>query len=268
MILLTGGTSFNANEFVNDCHEEMVIIRHSNKVEFKNPKVIYLDNLNDLKKFKMKNQINTVINFASSINSKNNLISNFFSSFYPLLKIYFILRKSNIDFVINIGSMWQDIPKMRFRSYVFIKNLTDFIFTKFIKEVNYLSLKLGDTYGVGDKRNKLVKILKDQLNQNNLELKGRKENLVFPIHTKTLSKIINYLLLNKKIFLNSDIKFIRTYVEPLSLLEFTKIFSEANNFNKKIIYGMLDGIFKNDLKPKNDFCFLINEDLKETLQDI
>ncbi|GIR20205.1 hypothetical protein CM15mP35_04660 [bacterium] len=75
----------------------------------------------------------------------------------------------------NIGSMWQDVPKMRFKSYVFVKNLTDFIFIRLFKNVKYITIKLGDTYGVNDKRNKLVKILKSQLSSNELTLKGKRK---------------------------------------------------------------------------------------------
>lgn len=268
MILLTGGTSFNAKEFVNNYDEEFFIIHHKNKVKINNSNVIYLNSVKELKKLNKINEINTIVNFASSINSKNNLYNNFLSSFFYLLRIYFVLKKFNLGLIINIGSMWQDVPKMRFKSYVVIKNLTDFVFIKLSKKVNYLTIKLGDTYGVDDSRNKLVKILKDQLVKEKLELKGSETNLVFPIHTKTLSKIVEYIIKNKSIFINSNVKKLRAYIEPYTLLEFVNLFSIAHNFNKEILFGKSRGIYYEDLKPDSDFCFLIHENMIDTLKDI
>ena len=133
--------------------------------------------------------------------------------------------------------MWQDVPKMRFKSYVVIKNLTDFIFIKTFKKVNYLTIKLGDTYGVDDTRNKLVKILKEPISRRKIRTQGNKINLVFPVHTKTLSKIIKYILKNKIIFINSNVKKLRAYIEPYTLLEFVNLFSIAHNLNKEILFG-------------------------------
>ncbi len=268
MILLTGGTSFNAKEFVHDYVGEIIILQHLNKKRIDKSDIFYLGGLKELKNFDNKKDIKTIINFASSINIKNNFFSNFSSSLYMLLRIYIFLKKFNPELVVNIGSMWQDVPKMRFKSYVFVKNLTDFIFIRLFKNVKYITIKLGDTYGVNDKRNKLVKILKSQLSSNELTLKGKKENLVFPIHTKSLSLIIRHLLTNRALFLNSNINYVRAYIEPYSLYEFTNIFSRANNFDKKITFGENKGILTKDLKPENDFCFLINENLYESLKDI
>ncbi len=268
MILLTGGTSFNAKEFVNNYDEEFFIIHHKNMNKINNSNVVYLNSIKELKKLNKKAEINTIVNFASSVNSKNNFYNNFLSSFFYLLRIYLVLKKFNLDLIINIGSMWQDVPKMRLKSYVAIKNLTDFIFIKLLKKVNYLTIKLGDTYGVDDTRNKLVKILKEQLVEEKLELKGNKINLVFPVHTKTLSKIIKYILKNKIIFINSNVKKLRAYIEPYTLLEFVNLFSIAHNLNKEILFGNSKGIYYEDLKPNNDFCFLIQENLKDTLKDI
>ena len=43
---------------------------------------------------------------------------------------------------------------------MFLLKIADFIFIRLFKNVKHITIKLGDTYGVNDKRNKLVKILK------------------------------------------------------------------------------------------------------------
>ena len=82
MILLTGGTSFNAKEFVHDYVGEIIILQHLNKKRIDKSDIFYLGGLKELKNFDNKKDIKTIINFASSINIKNNFFSNFSSSLY------------------------------------------------------------------------------------------------------------------------------------------------------------------------------------------
>ena len=82
------------------------------------------------------------------------------------------------------------------------------------------------------------------------------------------SKIVEYILKNKTILINSNVKKLRAYVEPYTLLEFVNLFSIAHNFNKEILFGKSRGIYYEDLKPDSDFCFLINENMIDTLKDI
>lgn len=266
MILIIGGSAFNCREFLLNYKENIVIIQHSNKSKVEKENLIYYENTKEFLNSKNRKEVKIIFNFASSVNTRNNFVNNFLSSYFQLVKMYFLLRKNKIDLILNIGSMWQDISKYKFKSYIIVKNLTDWFFLKFIKKCKYISIKLGDTYGINDKRNKLVKILKSQLNNYFLSLSGNEENLVFPIHTKTLSMHLIYLSYNYEMFKNSQISIIRGYPEALTLKEFVNIFAKTHNFYNEISFGDNVGIRSLDINPKSDFCFIIKENLNNTLK--
>ena len=62
------------------------------EVKINNSNVIYLNSIKELKKLNKKDEINTIVNFASSINSKNNLYNTFFVILFLSFKNLFCFK--------------------------------------------------------------------------------------------------------------------------------------------------------------------------------
>ena len=102
MILITGGTSFNSSHFIRNIDEDLIVLLNKTKPVILQDNIIYFENLKELKKSDFCKEVKTIINFASSYNTKNKLVPNFKSSFALLLKLFRSpIHYQNLQFFLN-----------------------------------------------------------------------------------------------------------------------------------------------------------------------
>ena len=100
MILITGGTSFNSSHFIKNIDEDLIVLLNKTKPKILQDNIIYFENLKKFKKSEFRKEVKTIINFASSYNTKNDLIPNFKSSFALLLKLFRMTRNMKLETII------------------------------------------------------------------------------------------------------------------------------------------------------------------------
>lgn len=268
MILITGGTSFNVSNFLLKTNESVCIVLNKKQPTIHRDNIKYFKNLSEFKSSKEKNMIKLIYNFASSYNYSNSLFSHFRSSFYFLFKIYRITNKSNLQLIVNIGSYFQDIEIKKFSSYVIVKNFTTFFFTKLFNKTKYINLKLGDTFGKNDTRDKIFKHLKDNKKNKNLVLLGNPNDVFYLLNIFDITKTLNYIYLNLDLFVNSKILNATLFEKQIMLEELISLYEKTANvkFDKKYLSK---DITRPSLKILDyDYSFLVSKKTRMLLKEI
>jgi len=268
MILITGGTSFNSSHFIKNIEEDLIVLLNKTKPKILQDNIIYFENLKEFKKSEYLKEVKIIINFASSYNTKNELIPNFKSSFALLLKLFRMTRNMKLETIINIGSYFQDIEKEKSSSYVMIKNLTDFYFSKIVKKIKYLNLKIGDTYGPDDTRNKIFKHLTSNKKNKKILFSGNNKDLFYLTYISDITNALSYILKNSELFKQSSISLIKLYGHAITLEELVNYYKSINNLNFELIFE--SGVVRRPgLKnTKYDFSFLLDAQNIKNLKNI
>ena len=225
-ILITGSTGFigsHIKEYLLEKNYLVIdILRKKNKKKikkiYKNYKPIFYNNIYDLEKKIKKIQYNTIINCATfySKNYDCKTVLELIKTNILFSTLIIIGNQKNLKKIINFDTMMQHSINENFNPmnvYAITKfahkNISKFIISK-NKNIKFYNFKLYETFGLNDKRNKLIpSIIKNykknkftNIISNNLEMNFTNINNIIQIIEKILKKNLytpkEYILKNYK----------------------------------------------------------------------
>ena len=279
-ILITGSTGFIGSNIVNLLLKKNVyiydILRNKNK---KNKKIIDLNKnknylpifykkFDELEKKLKKVKIDTVINCATYYTNKNDIknIENLIRTNIIFCSIILEILKNKIKKFINFGSMMEYSQGNYFSPKNFYA-ITKYSFQKIeefyklnYKNIKFYDLKLYETYGDNDERNKIIPtIIKNYAQNKDIKIISKNLKMNF-VHIESLMKVIHMIIFNKIregeycvknnkfIKIKKLINLLNTKLKKKIRIKYlsSKIFYNANNKLKKFPYW-------NDKKNLIDF---------------
>ena len=225
-ILITGSTGFigsHIKEYLLEKNYLVIdILRKKNKKKikkiYKNYKPIFYNNIYDLEKKIKKIQYNIIINCATfySKNYDCKTVLELIKTNILFSTLIIIGNQKNLKKIINFDTMMQHSINENFNPmniYAITKfahkNISKFIISK-NKNIKFYNFKLYETFGLNDKRNKLIpSIIKNykknkftNIVSNNLEMNFTNINNIIQIIEKILNKNLytpkEYILKNYK----------------------------------------------------------------------
>jgi nucleoside-diphosphate-sugar epimerase len=265
-ILITGSTGFIGTYIINLLLKKNIeiydILRNKNK---KNKKIkelkknknylpIFYKTFNELEKKLKKIKVNTIINCATYYTSQNSIrnIEKLVKTNIIFCSIILEILKNKIKKFINFGSM-MEYSKGNYFSPKNFYAITKYFFQKIeqfyklkYKNIKFYDLKLYETYGDKDSRNKFIPTLIKNYKQNK-EIKVISKNLKMNfVYIESLMKIINMIIFNK-------IKEGEYCVKNNRFIEIRKLINSLNiKLEKKIkikyLSSKVDFIVSNKLK--------------------
>ena len=256
MILVLGANSFNVKVFLNSTERNVYCLVHKEIPKIDRNNIFFINKISEVKNLNQIDEI-TIINFASSYNSRKNIISLISSNF---LKLFMEVVKSNrIDTVniINIGSYWQNSDSSFRKPYTIVKNFSDYVFIKLYKSVNYINLKIGDVIDIDDERDKLVKYLIDNENSDEIFLKSSEDELLFPISRKNISDALDFLIENSNLLRSSEIYYVSLFKSSITLKNFIDEFKLNNNLEYSVIFKGRSIKRRYNFEKNNNFCLIV-----------
>ena len=216
-ILITGSTGFIGSNIVNLLLKKNVyiydILRNKNK---KNKKIIDLNKnknylpifykkFDELEKKLKKVKIDTVINCATYYTSKNDIknIENLIRTNIIFCSIILEILKNKIKKFINFGSMMEYSQGNYFSPKNFYA-ITKYSFQKIeefyklnYKNIKFYDLKLYETYGNNDERNKIIPtIIKNYAQNKDIKIVSKNLKMNF-VHIESLMRVIYTIIFNK-----------------------------------------------------------------------
>ena len=216
-ILITGSTGFIGSNIVSLLLKKNVyiydILRNKNK---KNKKIIELNKnknylpifykkFDELEKKLKKVKIDTVINCATYYTSKNDIknIENLIRTNIIFCSIILEILKNKIKKFINFGSMMEYSQGNYFSPKNFYA-ITKHSFQKIeefyklnYKNIKFYDLKLYETYGDNDERNKIIPtIIKNYKRNKDIKIVSKNLKMNF-VHIESLMKVIHMIIFNK-----------------------------------------------------------------------
>jgi len=243
-ILITGATGFIGSNIINLLLEKKIyiydILRQKNKnnkyikklQKKKNYFPIFYNKFNDLEKKLKKININMVINCATYYSNKNDIetIEKLIQTNIIFCSIILETLKKKIKKFINFGSMMEYSRGNNFSPKNFYA-ITKFSFQKieeFYKKDNpkikFYDLKLYETYGDNDKREKIIPTIIKKYSQNkNITIVSKNLAMNF-VH-------IESLMLAVKMVINNQIQEGEYCIKNK---KFTKIKELIDSLNKKL----------------------------------
>ena len=255
-ILLTGSTGFIGSEllkYLSNYNKVYITVRKKNKINSNNKNInkIYFNSHKNLSYKIKKLKIDTVVHCATHYVKNHNFEDIKELSESNILFGNIILENLKIMRVkkfVNFSTVWENYDGKKDNCYnLYSAYKAGFgkiisFYKKENKNIKFLNLVISDTFGLGDKRKKLVNLLKTNY----------KRNLV----TKVISKNLYINLLNVKDIINA-IKLIlkKNYKSD------TYILKNKNNFR---IYDIIKKIEKYS-KKKIKIKWLSNKIIKEKI---
>ena len=216
-ILITGSTGFIGSHILNLLLKKNIyvydILREKNKKNKyikklkrnKNYFPIFYKKFIELEKKLTKKKINTVINCATYYSTKNDIktIQNLIETNIIFCSVILEILKKKIKKFINFGSMME----YSYRNHFSPKNfyaVTKFSFQKveeFYKKYNpkvkFYDLKLYETYGDNDRREKIIPTIIKKYSQNKkIKIVSRNLKMNF-VHIESLMLAIEMIINNK-----------------------------------------------------------------------
>lgn len=243
-ILITGATGFIGSNIINLLLEKKIyiydILRQKNKnnkyikklQKKKNYFPIFYNKFNDLEEKLKKININTVINCATYYSNKNDVetIEKLIQTNIIFCSIILETLKKKIKKFINFGSMMEYSHGNNFSPKNFYA-ITKFSFQKieeFYKKDNpkikFYDLKLYETYGDNDKREKIIPTIIKKYSQNkNITIVSKNLAMNF-VHIESLMLAVKMIIENQ----------IQEGEYCIKNKKFTKIKEIIDSLNKKL----------------------------------
>jgi CDP-3, 6-dideoxy-D-glycero-L-glycero-4-hexulose-4-reductase len=210
--LVTGATGFIGSNIINLLIKKKkkvyALIKSSSKKKIhkkKNLYFIYYKNFGEIET-KLKNyKFSTFINCAtyySSTNHEQIKIIKMIESNIIFGTLVFLAIKNDIKKFINFGSMMEYTNykiKRPLNFYGMTKKIYEEILNYFIdkKKIKYYNIKLYDTFGLDDKRKKLIPTIINNYNKNKITTINSENLQINIISISSVLKIINNIIFNK-----------------------------------------------------------------------
>ncbi len=222
-ILITGGTGFVGSNLLQNYKNKKILIVSKKKIKIKNKfvKILYYKNFSDLilklNSIKVKNVIHCATHYVK--NHKINDIEKIFEANILLGNVLLeYSKKMNVKKFINLSTIWE-LNYNYSNDYLNLYTLSKKHFSEIInfysiknKKIKFYNLYLLDTFGEGDKRNKILNVMKKCLHKNNkilIESENLRMNLlnikdvvsaIKLVENKNSLKQKNYIVCNTKNF--------------------------------------------------------------------
>ena len=271
--LITGATGFIGSHIVKFLLKKKytvyVLIKFTSikKINKKrNLHIIYYKNFNEikkkLKKYNFLNFIHCATYYSNSSNTESKII-HMINSNIVFGMLVFMAVQNTIKTFINFGSM-MEYDKYNIKKPLNFYGLTKKIYEEILdysinkNKIKYYNIKLYDTYGPNDKRNKIIPKIIDNYYKNKIT-KINSENLQINIVSiEKILKFIDHILMNKLLP--------GSYCLLVSFIKIKKILENINKkLNKKIIvkYENNKEISQIKKKIKNLNYVYSNEDISK-----
>lgn len=216
-ILITGSTGFIGTHIVNLLLEKNIyiydILREKNKnskyikklKKNKNYFPIFYKKFKELEEKLKKIKINTVINCATYYSTKNDIktIENLIQTNIIFCSVILETLKKKIKKFINFGSMMEYScgnyfsPKNFYAITKFSFQKIEEFYKKHNPKIKFYDLKLYETYGDNDKREKIIPtIIKKYLQNKNIKIISKNLIMNF-VHIESLMLAIEMIISNK-----------------------------------------------------------------------
>ena len=258
-VLITGGTGFIGGKLIQNLKNSKILLISRKKIKIKNKliKVLIYKNFSDLifklKKIKAKHIIHCATHYK-----KNHEINDIQKIFEANILLGNILlecsKKMNVRKFINLSTVWE-LNYNNLNDNLNLYTLSKKIFSKIIdfysiknKKLKIYTIYLLDTFGEGDKRNKILNEIKKKLN-NDKKIIIESENLTMNflniydvISAIKIVKNKNNLRKKEYIVCNSKNFKIKKIIEKYNFLNKKKI--QYKYLNKKKIGPKLPNISK------------------------
>ena len=210
--LVTGATGFIGSNIINLLIKKKkkvyALIKSSSKKKIykkKNLYFIYYKNFDEIET-KLKNyKFSTFINCATYYSSTNHdqiKIIKMIESNIIFGTLVFLAIKNDIKKFINFGSMMEYTNykiKRPLNFYGVTKKIYEEILNYFIdkKKIKYYNIKLYDTFGLDDKRKKLIPTIINNYNKNKITTINSENLQINIVSISSVLKIINNIIFNK-----------------------------------------------------------------------
>ena len=192
---------------------------------------------------------NIIINCAASQivdDSLKSIEELIYSNLYSQSGFLDQAKKKN-DFIgyITFGSRWEFNQKGKYKPnsfYAATKHSSDYLLQYFVdKKTTIIVLKIFDTYGVGDNRNKILNLLlKNYKNQTTLNLSPGKQEIDL-VNVLDVCALINKICIDiKKKKLKGFKKYTVSSKNPIKIIQLIKKLSKILNKKLKVRIGALN----------------------------
>ena len=198
-ILITGATGFVGSNLLKELHVSnkiYLIIRNKNQIKkivkkYKKVNIIFYNKNDELNKSLKKYKIDIVIHCATHYVKKHKFIDlTKLSNSNILLGNILLenLKEMKVKKFINFSTVWEDYDSIKNNNYnLYSAYKSGFriilnYYKKIFYKIKFYNIMISNTFGENDKRFKITKVLKDNLNKNKL--------------TKVISKNLILNLLN------------------------------------------------------------------------
>lgn len=285
-VIVTGATGYIGRNLVEnlikDNHVVGIIVRENSKLD------IFNENTSKIKIFKMNDDINQLINFFKEFNAecvfhlasacivehKNTDIEKIINSNIKFGSfILEAMKDSNIKNIINTGSFSQHYNNEEYNPasfYAATKEGFEKILEYYVQAENFkaITLKLFDTYGIGDTRSKVLNIIKDKAIKNeeiNLSPGEQKMDLIY------IEDVVNGFLKALEYLNNINNGMHKKYAictgRKLTLKEIVQIFEIESKLSIKANFGKLQYRKREIMEPWCNCEILPNWKSKISLEE-
>ena len=253
-ILITGATGFigkNLLQAISPENEIHVLVRPSTNCESLHTKRIFVfnDNIDELKDYLIKNQIEGLVHLASLYITKHNneqIKDLILSNIYFGTSVIEAAKQANVRWFINTGSYWQNYTpdSIEYRPVnLYAATKQAFIdIAKFYTDtssIRFVTLKICDTYGANDPRKKIMSLFKQYAEtgeQLRMSPGEQKINLLY-IDDVTQGFITLMNLLHNNVELREE--YVLSAKNLYSLRELASIFEQVSHKKLNIEWGGL-----------------------------